>query len=63
MGTVIQMAGDVRRWHICTLTDHLKFHFKLTLFIRGRKVGVRGLEFGGKVNQIKSCSLLLSVNQ
>ena len=29
-GHFTQMAGDLRRWWVCTLTDHLTFHFKLT---------------------------------
>ena len=49
----ILMVGDLRRWHVCTLIDGLKFHFDLALFIKRRKVQVRGLEFRGKVNQIK----------
>ena len=57
----ILMVGDLRRWHVCTLIDGLKFHFDLALFIKRRKVQVRGLEFRGKVNQIKSCNILSSV--
>ena len=26
-GHFIQLAGDLRRWRVHTLTDHLKFHF------------------------------------
>ena len=51
------MVSYLRRWWACTLTDCFKFHFKLTLFIRRKKVLVRGLEFREKVNQIKSCSI------
>ena len=60
-GCFIRKASDLRRWRVCTLTDCLKFHFKLTFFMRRRKVQVRGLEFREKVNQIKSCSILSSV--
>ena len=36
-GFFIQMAGELRRWRVHTLTDHLKFHFKMALFIRKTK--------------------------
>ena len=28
----IQMAGDLRRWRVHTLTDHLVFSFQATVF-------------------------------
>ena len=47
-GHLIQMVRNLRR-RVCTPTDRLKFHFKLTLFIRRRKVEVRGLELREKL--------------
>ena len=36
-GYFIQMAGNLRRWRVHTLMDHLKFHFKMALFTRRTK--------------------------
>ena len=36
-GRFIQMASDLIRWRVHTLTDHLKFHVKMALFIRRTK--------------------------
>ena len=36
-GHFIQMASDLRTWQVRTLTDHLKFHVKMALFIRRAK--------------------------
>ena len=42
----IQKAGDLRRWWVHTLTDHLVFSFQARLFIMGNKEGaVRALRF------------------
>ena len=37
-GHFIQMAGDLRRWRVVTLKDHLASHLTPTLFIRRRNV-------------------------
>ena len=39
-GRFIQMAGDLRRWRVHILTDHLAFSFQARLFITGNKQGV-----------------------
>ena len=62
-GTVFRWLGIWKGGRLYTLTDRLIFHFNMTLFIRRRKVWVRGLEFKKKVNQIKSCSILSSVDR
>ena len=50
----IQMAGDLRRWQVHTLTDHLVFSFQAKVFRAGNKQGVvRGFEIQGGVNWIK----------
>ena len=42
------MAGDLRRWWVHTLTDHLPFSFQAKIFIAGNKQGVvRGFEIQG----------------
>ena len=42
-GRFIHVVGNLRRRQVCTLTDHLKFHFKLTIFIRsiGKGFGIQ----------------------
>ena len=53
-GHFIQMARDLRRWWVRTLTDHLPFSFQAKVFIAGDKPGaMRGFEIHGKVNWIK----------
>ena len=53
-GHLTQMAGDLRRWWVHTLTDQLLFSFQAKVFIAGNKQGVeRGFEIQGKVNWIK----------
>ena len=45
-GHFIRVASDLRRWWVCTLTDHLVFSFQGKVFIAGNKQGaVRGLKF------------------
>ena len=40
------MAGDLRRWWVHTLTDHLLFSLQANVFIAGNKHGaVRALSF------------------
>ena len=56
------MAGDLRSRWVCTLTDHLKFHFKLKPFYRVKKSVGKGFGIQGKVNPLKSCSILSSVS-
>ena len=52
------MAGDLRRWWVHTLTDHLVFSFQAKDFIAGNKQGVvRGFEIQGKVNWIRKKQL------
>ena len=47
-------AGDLRRWQVHTLTDHVVFPFQAKVFIAGNKQGeVRGFEIQRKVNWIK----------
>ena len=42
----IQMASDLRRWWVHTLTDHLFFSFQANVFIPGNKQGaMRALRF------------------
>ena len=49
-GSFIQMAGDLRRWRVHTLTDHFVFSFQARLFIAGNKQGaVRALRFREKL--------------
>ena len=44
----LQMAGDLRRWWVHTLTGHLPFSFQAKGFIAGNKQGaVRGFEVQG----------------
>ena len=53
-GSFIQMAGDLRRWRVHTLTDYLVFSFQANVFIAGDKQDVvRGFENQGKVNWIR----------
>ena len=60
-GRLIHMASGLSVGELGSLTDPLPLHFKPTLSIRGRKVQVRGLEFGEEGHQIKSSSILSSV--
>ena len=47
-GRFTQMAGDLRRWWVHTLTDHLLFSFQANIFIAGNKQGaVRDFEIQG----------------
>ena len=47
-GSFIQMAGDLRRWWVHSLTDHLLFSFQPSIFITGNKPGtLRGFEIQG----------------
>ena len=44
-GRFIQIAGDLRRWQVHTLTDHVVFSFQANVFIAGNKQGTeRGFE-------------------
>ena len=53
-GSFIQMAGDLRRWRVHTLTDYRVFSFQANVFIAGDKHDVvRGFENQGKVNWIR----------
>ena len=46
-GRLFQMAGDLRRWWVHSLIDHLVFSSQARLFIMGNKQGaVRALRFG-----------------
>ena len=57
-GRFIQMAGDLRRWRVHTLTDHLVFSLQAKVFTAGNKQGeVRGFEIQGKVNWIRKKQL------
>ena len=59
-GRFFQMAGDLRRWRVHTLTDHFVFSFQARLFIAGNKQGVvRGFEIQGKVNRKNNCSVFV----
>ena len=42
-GRFIQMAGELRRWQVHTLTDHLVFSFQAKVFIAGNKHGWWGV--------------------
>ena len=42
-GHFSQMAGNLRRWWVHTLTDHLVFSFQANVFIAGNKQGAWGL--------------------
>ena len=42
-GHFIQMAGNLRRWRVHTLTDHLVFSFQGKVFIAGNKQGGWGV--------------------
>ena len=53
-GRFIQMAVNLRRGRVHTLTDHFVFSFQAKVFIEGDKQGVvRGFEIQRKVNWIK----------
>ena len=57
LGRCIQMAGDLRRWWVHTLTDHLVFSFQANAFITGNKQGaVRGFEIQGVLGE-RNCSI------
>ena len=62
-GCFIQMACNLKRWWVHTLTDHLVFSFQAKVFIAGNKQGVvRGFEIQGQVNWIRKynfCTLVL----
>ena len=46
------MAGDLRRWQVRILTDHLVFSFQANVFIPGNKQGaVRGCEVQGGLDK------------
>ena len=48
----IQMASDLRRWRVHTLTDYLTFSFQGSVFVTGNKQGVaRGFEIQGKFGE------------
>ena len=58
-GRFIQMARDLRRWWVHTLTDHLVFSFQARLFITGNKQGaVRALRF--REDWVKEAATFLS---
>ena len=64
-GYFIQMAGDLRRWWIHTLTDHLVFSFQANVFIPGNKQGAWGLWDSGRIRWKKllfSCLGQLAVS-
>ena len=51
------MAGDLRRWQVHTLTDHLVFSFQAKAFIAGNKQGaVRGFEGQGGLGR-RNCNV------
>ena len=53
------MAGDLRRWWVHTLTDHLLFSFQARLFITGNKQGVvKALRF--REDWVKEAATFLS---
>ena len=53
-GCFIQMACDLRRRWVHTLTDHLTFSFQASLFITGNiQNAVRGFEIQGKLDKRK----------
>ena len=55
------MAGDLRRWRVQTLTDHLVFSFQAKVFIAGNKRGVlRGFEIQGGSGRI-NCNIPIPV--
>ena len=63
-GLFIQMAGDLRRWRVHTLTDNLPFSFQARLFIIRNRQGVRGLWDSGTIRWKKlqhSCPGQLAV--
>ena len=54
-GRFIQMASDLRRWRVHTLTDHLVFSFPAKVFTTGSKQGVvKGFEIQGKFIGLKN---------
>ena len=54
-GHLTQMAGDLRRWWVHTLTDQLLFSFQAKVFIAGNKQGMgRGLKFREKLIGLKN---------
>ena len=56
-GRSIQMAGDLRKWQIHTLTDHLVFSFQAKVFITGNKPGAAsGFEGQGGLGE-RDCSI------
>ena len=56
------MTGDLRRWGVHILADHLVFSFQAKDFIiAGNKQGtVRGFEIQGKVNWMKKTASAFS---
>ena len=58
-GHFIQMAGNLRRWRVHTLTDHLVFSFQGKVFIAGNKQGGWGvLKF--REDQVEETATFLS---
>ena len=46
------MVGDLKRWWVHTLTDHLVFSFQANVFIPGNKQdAVRGVEIQGELGK------------
>ena len=51
--------GTLFRWQVHTLTDHLKFHFKIAFFVRKTNCS-KGFRIQGKVNWIKKTTSAFS---
>ena len=58
-GRFIQMAGNLRKFRVHTLTDHLVFSFQAKVYLAGNKQGaVRGFEVQGGLGE-RSCNILV----
>ena len=59
-GRFIQMAGNLRKFRVHTLTDHLVFSFQAKVYLAGNKQGaVRGFENQGGLGK-RNCNIPVS---